>query len=566
LYSDCYQKRSAKGLRGAWGRALCSTFALPKGAGAPGDMGGMKINRLVFSIITISFTTFVWANTLTVGPFPNYTSIGAAVTAAQDGDTIVVKRNPGVPYETFNVVVDKKLHIMSEPDSLTGDLLPAECILDPSPNNGHIFEVLVQNNLGSDSDIIIEGFTFQNGNAPALYGGGGTDANGGAIRIEESRATIRHCVFSGNQANGGGGLAGGNGAGGAISLIGLTSGTHATIENCNFSNNEVLGGNGTILDGKGLGGAVFIQNAAAEFTLCDFISNSSTGGSQAGPEVSSGGAVCAIQGGGTFTGCRFVSNSAGEAGGFYVESGGAFFTNCVLASNTARSGNGGACYFSEPGSLITLLNSTVASNSAGGQGGAAYGENAYFLEVFNSIIWDNTATVSDDGVLLSLTSLSCKNSDVQGSPWTTFGGNDGGNISATPFFVNATNFRLLAASPCINSGSNTLISGVTTDLDGSARIDSGTVDMGAYETSIVTFINNIKAAVDAIGSLPGDGQSLKQKLTLASSAITAGDYSRAINHLNDFISKVNQMVPRKMSAANAATLTAMAQEIINMFL
>jgi hypothetical protein len=186
--------------------------------------------------------------------------------------------------------------------------------------------------------------------------------------------------------------------------------------------------------------------------------------------------------------------------------------------------------------------------------------------VFNSIIWDNTATVSNGGVMLSSTSLSCKNSDVQGSPWIAFGGDDGGNISATPFFVTATNFRLQAASPCINSGSNILISGFTTDLDGSSRINGGTVDMGAYETNIVAFINNIKAAVDAVGSLPGDGQSLKQKLTQASSAITAGDYSRAINHLNDFISKVNQMVPKKVSAANAATLTAMAQDIINMFL
>ena len=44
----------------------------------------------------------------------------------------------------------------------------------------------------------------------------------------------------------------------------------------------------------------------------------------------------------------------------------------------------------------------------------------------------------------------------------------------------ANDFHLQANSPCINTGYDANTSG-TTDLDGHPRIDSGTVDVGAYE-------------------------------------------------------------------------------------
>src|SRR5687768_11025549 len=104
----------------------------------------MRMNRVLFS----SFVFFVLAytvarpDTIVVGPTGAYATIQAAITNAYDGDTIVVQRNPGVPYETSNVVIDKRLHIMSEP--LLGEFVPSECVLDPGLSGGHIFEVLVQ--------------------------------------------------------------------------------------------------------------------------------------------------------------------------------------------------------------------------------------------------------------------------------------------------------------------------------------------------------------------------------------------------------------------------------------
>jgi len=60
-----------------------------------------------------------------------------------------------------------------------------------------------------------------------------------------------------------------------------------------------------------------------------------------------------------------------------------------------------------------------------------------------------------------------------------------GNISVDPLFVNRTgnNYRLAAGSPCIDAGSDLIVSPGATDLDGQPRIHGPHVDMGAYESA-----------------------------------------------------------------------------------
>jgi hypothetical protein len=57
-----------------------------------------------------------------------------------------------------------------------------------------------------------------------------------------------------------------------------------------------------------------------------------------------------------------------------------------------------------------------------------------------------------------------------------------GNTSSAPAFVDFANgnLRLQSNSPCINAGNNAYAFGPT-DLDGRPRINSGAVDIGAYE-------------------------------------------------------------------------------------
>ncbi len=66
-----------------------------------------------------------------------------------------------------------------------------------------------------------------------------------------------------------------------------------------------------------------------------------------------------------------------------------------------------------------------------------------------------------------------------------------GDISADPLFVSKfSNLRLQVGSPCINTGTNAVViappflqnsNGIIIDLDGNARIEGGTVDIGCYE-------------------------------------------------------------------------------------
>jgi len=174
-----------------------------------------------------------------------------------------------------------------------------------------------------------------------------------------------------------------------------------------------------------------------------------------------GGGAC----GGTLNNCTLAGNSnsastwmVGYGGGAYAST----LNNCVLTGNSANNGGGAAG--------CTLNNCTVTGNSAYGVGGALGGP------LNNRIVYANTSSAGSpfvgpnyDGLL----NYSC----------TTPMPSDGvGNITNAPLFLDAAHgdFRLQANSPCINAGNNAYASG-STDLDGLARVVSGTVDIGAYE-------------------------------------------------------------------------------------
>jgi hypothetical protein len=122
-------------------------------------------------------------------------------------------------------------------------------------------------------------------------------------------------------------------------------------------------------------------------------------------------------------------------------------------------------------------------------GGGLYVTGDSLPTLNNTIIWVNTATGNGNQVYIHGTDLTvilnyCDyangSGDLAGSGTAT----PDSCINDSPQFVDAAggNYRLSGTSLCVGAGSNGLVPlGVTTDLDGNARIADGVVDMGAYE-------------------------------------------------------------------------------------
>jgi hypothetical protein len=122
-------------------------------------------------------------------------------------------------------------------------------------------------------------------------------------------------------------------------------------------------------------------------------------------------------------------------------------TNCTFTGNTAIDGGG---MFNDYYSSPTVTNCILWADS--------------LEEIFDEPGSSTTATYSN----------------VQGGTGQTWFGE--GCIDADPLFADADG-RLSLGSPCIDAGNDAAVPpGVTTDLDGSPRIQGVCVDMGAFES------------------------------------------------------------------------------------
>jgi hypothetical protein len=158
-----------------------------------------------------------------------------------------------------------------------------------------------------------------------------------------------------------------------------------------------------------------------------------------------------------------------SGGGVWCESRSAVVRNCVLAGNSASYYGGGA--FNGD-----LSNCTLTGNSAGSGGGA------YHCPLQNCIVYYNFYYNSPNNYDFGGLAYCCT---------TPMPDSGTGNITAAPLFVNTngwSDLRLQAGSLCINAGNNDYAPG-STDLSGNPRILDGTVDMGAYESSVVLLVS-----------------------------------------------------------------------------
>lgn len=198
----------------------------------------------------------------------------------------------------------------------------------------------------------------------------------------------------------------------------------------------------------------------------------------------------------TIRNCIFSRNHARSAGGrggaaLYCISAGPRIFNCVFEDNSTP-GDGGAI-FNHRG-LTQVVNSTFIGNEAD-DGAVAFCYRYSDVSIVNSIARSRAEQSSDNFLAAVQSTLRLANSNIEGGPGRAWDDgiiiDDGGNIDEDPLFadVNESNYRLLAASPCIETGTNddpktdlppTDIVGRSRTIDGNGD-ETSVVDMGAHE-------------------------------------------------------------------------------------
>ncbi|MEH2107263.1 DUF4347 domain-containing protein [Nostoc sp.] len=271
----------------------------------------------------------------------------------------------------------------------------------------------------------------------------------------------------------------------------------------------------------------------------------------------------------------FGNTATSSGGGIYSE-GDFKLTNSTVSNNTANNGaginNGGTSFFSF--GTATLTNSTVSDNKALEDGGGI--SNLSSLNLINSTITNNTADSNGDGVgngggIFSLepdfylqnpltvvgntiiagnfdkSSSGDINPDVSGSSFRDSGNNLIGNQTGSTGFTTSTlvgtsanpidpklgplqnngsatlTYALLAGSPAINAGNNSLVAtNVTTDQRsvGFNRIFNGTVDIGAYE--VQSPITPLPVNTDTVVTNTNDSGAGSLRQALLNANATAG--------------------------------------------
>jgi len=333
---------------------------------------------------------------------------------------------------------------------------------DDSDNSFHVLLFDAGNRIGDNvtanvtTSTRLDGVTVTAGNA---HGSSNANNRGGGLFCDgestgnECSPTIANAIFTNNSAD----------RGGAIYNGGVDGTSSSRLINVHFFGNTAAQ----------LGGAIFND---AEF------------GGTSSPQIIN---------------ATFIDNSADDGGAIYN---GGFdgtsspqITNSTFFGNTATTRNGGAIYSridADGTGSPTIENTILHGNTANRQGD----------EIFNL---GATPTIANSLI---------EGSGGSGSGWNTdLGTDEGDNLDADPLYVNSGDpngtdgtfatdddgLHVQVGSPAIDAGDdNAVPGGVTTDITGAARIQDGTVDLGAYEGGV----DLPPEAPTGLATTAGDGQ------------------------------------------------------------
>ncbi|MES2657167.1 MAG: choice-of-anchor Q domain-containing protein [Verrucomicrobiota bacterium] len=325
---------------------------------------------------------------------------------------------------------------------------------------------------------------------------------GGEMRINKSLTITGPAVTPGITVSGNN----------ASRIFWVTQGATAVSNTVNFSRLTLTGGNGVGSFQSGVGGAIHSDTYTPPMIMT--VTNCTLSGNhtEVGGAIRNGGTL-------TVTGSTFSGNSGSiNAGAIQNGPNVLTLTNSTFSGNstTGLGANGIGGALRTTGSP-TVTNCTFSGNTATLRGGAIECAAGATPNFSNTIVAGNSAPTGPD--INGTVTAGGFNfiGKSEGSTGLTNGtnGNKVGSV-ATPLDPQlgalANNggptltHALLAGSPALNAGGNALIpGGVTTDQRGSARMESGTVDIGAFELDVTppsVTINQAAGQTDPTISTP----------------------------------------------------------------
>ncbi len=456
------------------------------------------MNRTISILLALLLCPLCYGAVLTVNSAggAQYTTIQAAINAAQSGDSVQVASG------TYN----ERIRFNGKSISVSG----TDAVIDGTG----LFGSLVSFDSGENSNAVLSGFEITNGRA---------SQGGGIYCGYSSNPTISDCRILNNTSTG---------AGGGIYCF---NSSNPTITDCNISDNTASG------DG---GGVSCYYNCSPHITRCSMMGNQSVagGGTALACDTSSSpvvtdceislntggrGAIrCSWESNPIITHCRITGNQGGTGGALSLLNSSPELANCLIVGNTA-SQDGGAMdsyYMSHP----VLTNCTIVANITAGQAGGILTDDGV-VTLVNCILWGNVAGTgsTQDAQLYADSgspdvSFCCIQDDTPGDLPVPFGA-DHNNVDTDPLFQRAPDdggdgwgdgnddygdLQLLYGSSCLDAGSNSAATDISDidldsillepcpwDIDQNDRFiddpsadDTGAgttpiIDIGAYESS-----------------------------------------------------------------------------------
>ena len=310
-------------------------------------------------------------------------------------------------------------------------------------------------------------------------------AYGGTIAFEDDAViTLKDCVFEGGLAHHGGGI--------------YAEHAELKVDDCNFVDNT-----------SSFGGALYYVDTETTVDRTIFSENT------ADISESQGGAVFAFDSTSVFTDVVLNGNSSGRSGGaIFTTDGTTTVRNGLLINNSAVRDGGG--FSSNWYSTVSFQNCTFGMNEVLGgssgisQGGAVFAGYQSYVDIIDSILWDNSAGQGQQ-IAISTgfefdpvpSTVTISYSDVKGNrsassvfvdEGCTLNWDDTTVLYADPLFVDSvtdnyhlsqpnTGDPLAPLSPCVDAGSD-LASVIGLDKYTTAypvaKYDTGIVDLGYH--------------------------------------------------------------------------------------